>query len=398
MKTFLLAIILCVLTTMGFAQSVTLEPGKSIFNQNTTESVEIKSTSVFPLKIRSTQPAVGLPFYSDTNTFRGQIQGGIGGIIYSVPANHSHGFWTKNLQRMIVDSVGNVGIGNSTPKYLLDIFSDKDTAININSQRAKIALVFSDVGKIETEKFNFLNTSVKNFRLQSEGSFRLLSKSNTLFQLDKNGVIYTPILIENTGRVLINANEASELISYNNAKADLDVNGTLRSTELDFAETISTERRPVYADKDGILRVENSSNHYMSYNFTSVQAQNYDDQIIRGSGFAWFNTTTSPKTLYLPVNLPDGVKVTNVRMYLLDNSASNLSFTFNKNTHVTNTFTSIATAQSSTNTVGIFSINNNANETIDNANNSYYVNISSSGNWTGNTLQFHSLVITYQYQ
>ena len=299
---------------------------------------------------------------------------------------------------MIVDSVGNIGIGNSSPEYLLDIFSDKDTTININSQRAKIALVFSDVGKIETEKFSFFNSTVRNFRLLSEGSFRFLSKSNTLFQLDQDGVLYTPILIERTGKVLINADEASELISYNNAKADLDVNGSIRTKELDFAETISTERRPVYADKDGILRVENSSNHYMSYNFTSVQAQNYDDQIIRGSGFAWFNTTTSPKTLYLPVNLPDGVKVTNVRMYLLDNSASNLSFTFSKNTHVTNTFTTIATAQSSTNTVGIFSINNNANETIDNANNSYYVNISSSGNWTGNTLQFHSLVITYQYQ
>jgi hypothetical protein len=176
----------------------------------------------------------------------------------------------------------------------------------------------------------------------------------------------------------------------------LEVAGDIKSTELDFIGT--NQKRPVFVDKDGILRMENTSDHYLSYNFTSVQAQNYEDQIIRGSGFAWFNTTTSPKTLYLPVNLPDGVKVTNVRMYLLDNSTSNLSFTFNKNTHITNTFTSIATAQSSTNTVGIFSINNNANETIDNANNSYYVNISSSGNWTGNTLQFHSLVITYQYQ
>lgn len=393
-----MAIIFGVFTTIGFSQSVTFEPGKSIFNQNTTESVEIKSTSVFPLKLRSTQPAVGLPFYSDTNTFRGQIQGGNGGLIYSTPANHSHVFWTKNLQRMIVDSVGNLGIGNNSPEYLLDIFSNKDTAININSSRAKIAMVFSDVGKIEIEKFSFFNSTVRNFRLLSEGSFRFLSKSNTLFQLDKDGVIYTPILIEHTGKVLINADEASELISYNNAKADLDVNGTIRTKELDFVESTSTERRPVFADKDGILRVENSSNHFMSYNFTSVQAQNYDDQIIRGSGFAWFNTTTSPKTLYLPVNLPDGVKVTNVRMYLLDNSTSNLSFTFSKNTHVTNTFTTIATAQSSTNTVSIFSINNNANETIDNANNSYYVNISSSGNWTGNTLQFHSLVITYQYQ
>ncbi|MFC3809694.1 hypothetical protein [Lacihabitans lacunae] len=298
MRKILLSLISFCCSNFIVAQSITLAPDVSTFNQdNQVSSLIINSKNYEPFSIKNDKPSISFPLFANTNQFQGSLIG-------------------------------------------------QDENLYVNGKKGLL----------------FFTNNNHRMSLLADG-----------------------VLIGNAG----------------SAKASLDVdegNGTLRSKELDFAETISTERRPVYADKDGILRVENSSNHYMSYNFTSVQAQNYDDQIIRGSGFAWFNTTTSPKTLYLPVNLPDGVKVTNVRMYLLDNSASNLSFTFNKNTHVTNTFTSIATAQSSTNTVSIFSINNNANETIDNANNSYYVNISSSGNWTGNTLQFHSLVITYQYQ
>ena len=190
---------------------------------------------------------------------------------------------------------------------------------------------------------------------------------------------------------------------FGKAKAALDVEGTngigtIRSRELDFNQTTDSERRPVFADKDGILRVSNTSNYYQSYNFSSVQAQDWDDQLRKGSGYAWFNSTTSGKTMYLPLNLPDGVVITNVRMYVWDNSASNISFVFNKNTHTTNVFTTIASAQTSTNVASIGSVSASVNETVDNQNNSYYVNISSVGNWTGDTLKFHSFVVTYQHR
>jgi hypothetical protein len=174
--------------------------------------------------------------------------------------------------------------------------------------------------------------------------------------------------------------------------------GSLQSKDLGFTTTNNAQLKPVFADKDGKLIVDNAFNHYQSYNFTAVQAQDWDDQLIRGSGFTWFSTTNVPKTLYLPVNLPDGVKITNVRMFIRDDSASNLSFTMNRNSHLSNAFTTIATATSASQVSSVFSLNVNADEIVDNQNNSYYVNISSAGNWTGNTLQFHSLVITYQYQ
>ncbi|AXE20340.1 hypothetical protein DR864_22635 [Runella rosea] len=190
---------------------------------------------------------------------------------------------------------------------------------------------------------------------------------------------------------------------YGTAKAALDVEGTngvgtIRSRELDFEQVADNERRPVFADKDGILRVSTTSNYYQSYNFSSVQAQDWDDQLRKGSGYAWFNTTTSPKTMYLPLNLPDGVVITNVRMYVWDNSASHISFVLNKNTHTTNAFTSVASAKSNFNIASIGSISASINETVDNQTNSYYLNISSDGNWTGDTLKFHSLVITYQHR
>jgi hypothetical protein len=174
------------------------------------------------------------------------------------------------------------------------------------------------------------------------------------------------------------------------------IRNSFEVNSLGYAGIIGGELRQVYVNEDGLFLTRSTSNQYASYNFSSVQAQNSSDLIVRGSGYAWFNSLSGSKTFYIPVNLPDGVNVSNVRMFIRDNSTSNMSFTFSKNSHLSNTFTTIATSQSSTNNTNLLSINANASETIDNQNNSYYVNISSGGDWTGNTLQFHSLVITYQ--
>lgn len=400
MKTIFKTFIFSVISFFTYAQSVTLEPGKSVFNQNTTESVEINSTSAFPLSLRSSQPAAGLAFYSGTTTFRGHIQGGVGGLLFNVPENNGFSFWTNNSQRMAINADGKVGIGTATPKYILDVVGNSNSfpdtlasfKYNFNTPISSynFSIAVGDNGSIFSSSSFFPSNS--DFGLRS--SNRLLMRFESAFQV--NSPTQAVLRVDGNNKVTINP----QLIlgsTYVPALADLDVNTTIRSAELDFAESSDSDRRIVFADKDGILRVENSTNHYASYNFTAVQAQDYDDQLRKGSGFAWFNTTNIGATMYLPVNLPEGVKVTNIRMFLLDNSASNLSFTFNKNSHLTNTFTAVSTAQSSTNTTNIFSINSNANEIIDNQNNSYYVNISSVGNWTSNTLQFHSLIITYQY-
>jgi hypothetical protein len=175
--------------------------------------------------------------------------------------------------------------------------------------------------------------------------------------------------------------------------------GSLQSKDLGFTTTNNAQLKPVFADKDGKLIVDNAFNHYQSYNFTAVQAQDWDDQLRKGSGFAWFNSTNAPKTMYLPVNLPDGVKVTGVTVHYIDDSASSLDFTFNANSNATNTFTTICSGSSILSDDTIRSSFSAANAVINNQVNSYYVNISSGGgSWVGNNLRFHSLVIHYQYQ
>lgn len=224
----------------------------------------------------------------------------------------------------------------------------------------------------------------------NSNDFQFYTNQGFRFQTNINFNYVDALTILSDGRIGIGTNPSQF--------SKLDVEGNIRSASLDFIEQISTEKRMIFADANGVIRVDNSTNLYQSYNFSSVQAQDYDDQLRKGSGFAWFNTTNIGATMYLPINLPDGVKVTNVRMYVLDDSASDLSFTFSKNTHLSNTFTTIASAQTNGANANIQLIESTANESIQNQSNSYYLNISSVGNWIGNNLRFHSLVITYQYQ
>jgi hypothetical protein len=176
------------------------------------------------------------------------------------------------------------------------------------------------------------------------------------------------------------------------------VTGKLKSSDLSFTTTNNAQLRPVFANKDGVLKVDNSATLYQSYNFTAVQTQNWDDQLQKGSGFAWFNTTNAPKTMYLPVNLPDGVEITLVSMTYVDNSASSIDFIMYANNNNNNAFTTISSGTSILASSGIRTSATVANAIVDNNVNSYYVNITSVGNWTGGTLQFHSLVISYRYR
>ena len=284
---------------------------------------------------------------------------------------------------------GNIGLGPSEPEAPLHIMNSNSVKILLANPTEGVGsgiIKFKDVGSI----------GEYNSFLSGFFDMALISEKDTWFKAGDSLVQR----IDTRGNVTINPRVVSNIIfsTYASARANLDVNNTIRSAELDFTETASTERRPVFADKDGILRIESTSNHYASYNFTSVHPQNSTDSYTKGSGYAWFNTNDAQKTFYLPVNLPDGVKITNVRMYLKDNSNSNLSLTFYRNEHLSNNFITLASAQSNTNNNNLFSINSSLSETVDNQNNSYYVNVTSVGNWTSNTLQFHSLVITYQYQ
>lgn len=331
--------------------------------------------------------------YLTTDTSKLKI---IGNADVHVETNTSSTFRYRsdNKDRFVVNGTnGYVGIGVSSPKYPLHIEARIDTLAkfkNLKSNFSRIlvheqlALTAGEIGVLPGEFVDYgslQSTGRLHFQSPLQQNFNV--NSNYVMRLDEDGKV--------TIRPIYNGTE------FEAAKAYLDVGGSIRSLSLDFNEDNVSDRRPVFANKDGVLVLGGASTQYASYNFSHVHAQDWDDQLRKGSGYAWFNTTTSGGTMYLPVNLPDGVRVTNVSMYIVDNSPSDISFTFSRNTHTTNTFTTIASATSSGANATTRSITEDASETISNLNNSYYVNISSVGNWTGSTLQFHSLLITYQY-
>lgn len=490
MKKIFKTFVLSILSIFSFGQSVTLEPGKSVF-ENLSSGTEVNSSPSNPFKIYTEGHLTPVDFYN-YSLLHGRIRTSYGGLqLYGKDYLSLHTSFDTNIgPKFYLNSEGNVTIADNASNgfYRFNVLANNENVAffgNGNPLQNQATLSLNN-------KF-FLRSNPTGISMTSDGSFLLQSQSAGSFSFRNNGadrfvidgesanvgigvgnpahrlsvvkirnnvssdtiasfryLIGLPvtyklkILLQDEGYLYsyrtsnnsglgLKSNNSIQMDFENNlkmnsiygtvlrvgsdqnvsinpsitgigedglaqAKANLDVNNTIRSAELDFNEGNVTERRPVFADKDGILRVENSSNHYASYNFSSVFPQNSSDDYTKGSGYAWFNTTTAQKTFYLPVNLPDGVKITNVKMYFVDNSTSNLSFVMNRNHHLTNAFTTVASAQSSTSNVNMFSINDDANETVDNQYNSYYVNISSSGNWTGNTLQFHSLLITYQYQ
>jgi len=98
-------------------------------------------------------------------------------------------------------------------------------------------------------------------------------------------IIFDVGLFGSSGRTMIRPN-------------GLETEGFLKSKDLSFTTPNNAQIKPVFVDKQGKLILDNTlTNHYQSYNFTAIQAQDWDDQLIKGSGFAWFNTTNISRTM-----------------------------------------------------------------------------------------------------
>ncbi len=179
-----------------------------------------------------------------------------------------------------------------------------------------------------------------------------------------------------------------------NPSANLHVNGTFR-----YQDGNQGVGKVLMSDANGNASWQSTTtNTYtLAYSPANVQPTANGDAFIRTQKEFYF-ASNSLKSFYIPVNLPVGSTITNIKYYYYDNSTSDLIFRLDfsniPNGSSQNYYST--TAQTSGASTDVRVIEKNVNLPVtDNYNRAFYV-VPTNGTWPGdNTLSFRSIVITY---
>lgn len=386
----------------GYAQSITLTPGKSTFEHDELNSLDLKSTTTIPMRLSSTTNNYLItPFYTGENVWQGQVFAGFNGV--GLNGQKLVSFWTNNNERFRITENGNVGIGITSPKYRLDLVSNSDTVAHFKSNNGIVnRLLFSTSGsgQLNTshngQLFSFGGTSATPgtlpiFGLGSNGSLWHMSEYDQNFYSQSNLVMW----MHNS---TVSINPPTTLgIPNETPKATFNVNGGISSSNLS-----GIGNRLVMADEEGILKTKDSE--IISFGPAAIIAENQETTFIRNGVDIYITSTFATDELLLPINLPNGSKITQFKVYYVDNSSSKNVEVSLKN-QVLGTNNSFATYERSS---GSSPLNRNfvrdTNEVVDNALNTYFISfraIDSSSNfgtsWPSSNLKINGVTITYEY-
>lgn len=172
------------------------------------------------------------------------------------------------------------------------------------------------------------------------------------------------------------------------------VDGGLRSTSLS-----GTGIRNVSADANGNLTVSSPTRYYSAPHVSFVRVSNDAAEAGYLSGTAYLSSGTG--TLRLPLYLPHGAKLTNVRVHYNDNDATNnLTFAIILSSASANSGTTLASASSSGNVVSNLLVDMPlSNPIVDNQSSTYYIDViprAGGSVWTNSSsLSVRSVIITY---
>ncbi len=307
--------------------------------------------------------------------------------------NQDDNIWGKNNNSNYLKNNNKIGIGTYNPAALfhLNKVHTDTTPLLLYTRNLNDSVAFIDYRGVTFFKYNVIFQSAIGFRSNNQSTTGFLKATDTSLVLNTN-FNNIPLQLQ-TGLGGVTLGSPSK---YNAAK--LNVGGYIRSEPLKFTPgNFNTEKIPVFTNANGVLVKGYYENQYYSVNFSMAQAQNYSDQLMKGSGYAWLNTTNTPGTIYVPISFQQGALLLGMRVYYYDNSNSDFTFTFYKNDHDTNNF-SVWGSASSSGASGMLRYSDvYLNQVVDPGEASFYLNVSSSGNWTGNSLKFHSVVFKYNY-
>ena len=199
-----------------------------------------------------------------------------------------------------------------------------------------------------------------------------------------------------------NASASTELMRVNSTGLGigvspvekLHVDGNIRATSL-----AGTGVRNVKADANGNLTTTAAQTKYYSASNLSFVMENSDGTSNANYFAGMAYGTSGTNQLKCPLFLPHGAVVSNIKIYYTDNSAGNdLTFSMER-TNLPNAGGMYGSVSSSGSSASVLSIDIPVNFTVDNQDNTYFVNVvpkSGGSVWiNATTLCVRSVVVTY---
>lgn len=403
--------IFLLLSTIAYGQNVQVKPNSISLSDSIEVSIDNDENDL-TFENKSSKSIIGLRFYKTVDFFGTLIDYDLGGL----KSNFEYtSLWSADKinfaigdpanSKMTVAYNGFIGIGTSDPKFLFDLRNNvaaNDTMFRIYNEVAAVTTkaAFGSYGLISERFSPFVgNRFMEGLKVSSLRSLNLEGEERVTF-IAKN----KQSMIVDSLNVTINPQPSTfgifGSLSIIAAKANLDVHNTIRSAELDFAQNSTTEKRAVFADKDGILRLKNNPNVYFVSGRQAVQVSPASsNDLVTGVEGARFTTTNQNYVISLPISVPNGSKITSIKVFYYDNATANLeiwlgirglssiSYVVTNLYHTTGALASIRNQEILSNPV-----------TVNNAVEDYFIYAANiDANWPSNQLYISGAAITYEY-
>ena len=280
------------------------------------------------------------------------------------------------------DNSGNFGIGKTSPQNILHLsgnytasgmvgtFIDIQNTFGSSSSAAKVGIRFKTSNQTDgshTKGGIIYSRTSSNAR----GDIHFLNNSNDdLSEIEISND--SKMVIKNSGDVGIGTTTPS---------SKLDVNGDVTASNYKYSS--AKTRYLTIGETDFRLAQTSSAHIYSSFST---------------GGVGIIESSNGVNALVTPVYLPQGATVSSVDVYYVDNSFSNMTFTFGSRS-LTGTASTISTfaTNSISSIVNSTSMSGVSGTQIDNEYNSYYLRIYSNG-WpsgTSKTMDIKTVKITY---